>query len=153
MKQCILNRACLFCGDGLYGRADKLFCNSHCRNSYHNQLKNTINNYKRKIKGYLSRNHHILEELLTPAAASLKVSRKRLQQLGFRFNYHTHVDSSYGSTCYYCYDYGYLPLNEEWCLLVKENAFMGCNNGNGYALSQKPAPSQYNSYRSGNAPI
>jgi hypothetical protein len=41
--------------------------------------------------------------------------------LGFQFKYLTHTyTTKTGKRYIYCYDHGYLPLDNEWCVIVKK---------------------------------
>ncbi|WP_238395277.1 hypothetical protein [Mucilaginibacter sp. 14171R-50] len=101
----------------LHGRADKKFCNDLCRNNYNNQLNSNSYNLVRNINNVLRRNRRIMEEL-NPGGKT-RVSREKMLQKGFDFDYFT---SSYqtqaGARYYYCYEYGYLPLDTDDVLLV-----------------------------------
>ncbi|MET0391517.1 MAG: hypothetical protein ABW019_00195 [Chitinophagaceae bacterium] len=113
-------KLCLACGKPVKGRADKKFCDDYCRNSYNNQLKSGSNNYVRNINNALKKNRRILEELLPENEETAKTSRDKLQQLGFQFKYYTHVYTNHkGNTYHFCYEYGYLPLENDWFLVVK----------------------------------
>lgn len=114
------NKNCINCGKLLKGRSDKKFCDDHCRNSHNNQLKTDVNNYKRRINNALSKNRRILEGLFLQNGSLRKVKRELLIGLGFQFSYqtHTHINKK-GSTYVFCYDYGYLPLEKDWFLIVK----------------------------------
>jgi hypothetical protein len=68
----------------------------------------------------LRRNRRILQQLLPEKEDSKKVSREQLLQLGFHFKHFTHsYTNKKGSTYFYCYEYGYLPLEKDYYLLVK----------------------------------
>ena len=50
-----------------------------------------------------------------------KANKDKLMRLGFQFKYFTHVyTTKTGKIYYYCYDYGYLPLDNDWYLIVKK---------------------------------
>ena len=120
MQQEVETRVCLNCGKPLKGRSDKRFCDDYCRNSYNNQLKSASNNYVRNINNALSKNRRILEGLLPAGEETAKANKEKLQRLGFQFKYLTHsYVTKNGKTYYYCYDYGYLPLENDWYLIVK----------------------------------
>src|SRR5450432_2172183 len=54
----------------------------------------------------------ILEELLPEGKEMAKTTKERLLQKGFLFKYVTHLfTNKEGMIYYYCYDYGYLPLD------------------------------------------
>jgi hypothetical protein len=111
---------CLACNKPLKGRADKRFCDDYCRNSYNNQLKSASNNLVRNINNTLGKNRRILESLLPEGEETAKANKEKLQRLGFNFKYmtHTYVTKT-GKTYLYCYEYGYLPLENDWYLIVR----------------------------------
>ena len=114
------SRNCQLCEKPLRGRVDKRFCDDHCRNSFNNHLRGGYNNLVRNINNALGKNRRILERLLPPGTDTTKISKERMVQLGFRFKYLTHLYvTKSGKTYFYCYDYGYLPLDNDWFLVVK----------------------------------
>jgi predicted nucleic acid-binding Zn ribbon protein len=121
MLQQTENKHCAACGKPLKGRADKRFCDDYCRNSYNNQLKAASNNLVRNINNALGKNRRILESLLPEGEETAKAHKEKLQRLGFQFKYitHTYVTKT-GKTYFYCYEYGYLPLENDWYLIVKK---------------------------------
>ena len=114
----IAERKCLDCGTLLHGRADKKFCNDLCRNSYNNQLNSNSYNLVRNINNILRRNRRILEEL-NPSGKT-KTTRDKLLVKGFDFDYYTSsFTTQSGSRYIFCYEYGYLLLDGDEVLLVK----------------------------------
>jgi predicted nucleic acid-binding Zn ribbon protein len=115
-------RSCLFCKKPVKGRSDKKFCDDYCRAAYNNELKSASNNYIRNVNNALGKNRRILESLLPQGEATAKASRDKLIEKGFQFKYLTHQYSTKnGNTYSYCYEYGYLPLENNWFLIVKRN--------------------------------
>jgi hypothetical protein len=113
-------KTCLACGKPIKGRSDKKFCDDFCRNTYNNQLKSGDNNYVRSINNSLRRNRRILEELLPETEKMAKTTKEKLLQKGFQFKYSTHsYTNAKGNVYLFCYDYGYLPLEKDWYLLVR----------------------------------
>ena len=113
-------RTCLSCGKPLKGRSDKKFCDDYCRNNYNNQVKANTNNYVRNVNNALRKNRHILESLLG-IQEMIKVSKQRLISEGFQFKYHTHTyTTTKASTYFFCYEFGYLPLEGDLVLIVKK---------------------------------
>lgn len=114
-------RTCIECGKTLKGRIDKKYCDHYCRNNYNNHLKGSSNNYIRTINNALIKNRRILEMLLTKSKEpTRKMAREKMEDLGFHFKYFTHrYINQQGKTYFYCYDYGYLPLENDWYLVVK----------------------------------
>ena len=113
-------KTCLSCGKTIRGRSDKKFCDDYCRNNYNNQLKAQSNNYVRNINNALGKNRRILESLLPDTEEMGKATRQILAQQGFSFKYitHTYVNKK-GNTYFFCYNYGYLPLDNERYLIVR----------------------------------
>ena len=113
-------KACLACGKTIRGRIDKKYCDDLCRNNFNNQLKIETNACVRTINNTLGKNRRILQSLLTENQEMTKTTRDKLLQLGFHFKYFTHhYANKKGSTYFYCYDHGYLPLENSWYLVVR----------------------------------
>jgi len=115
-----LPSVCLNCGKQIRGRSDKKFCDDSCRNNYNNRIKGSSNNLVRNINHALNKNRRIMESLLPGAEETSKANKEKLLRLGFQFKYLTHVYvTRTGKTYYYCYDHGYLPLDNNWYLIVR----------------------------------
>jgi len=114
-------KLCLYCGEPVKGRMDKKFCDDSCRSSYNNQLNSDSNSFMKNINNILRKNRRIIEELV-PEEGKTRISRKKLAEKGFIFEYHTHtLTTKAGSTYYFCYEYGYLPLEGDYYMLVRRN--------------------------------
>jgi|SRR5690606_34109324 len=112
------DRLCLDCGEKLHGRIDKKFCDDQCRSSYNNKLYSENLTLVRQVNNRLKRNRKILEEL--NPQGKVRVSLKKLQLKGFDFSYITSLyQTQAGKTYYFCYEYGYLPIENDEYLLVK----------------------------------
>ncbi len=113
-------RLCLNCNKPVKGRTDKKFCDDYCRNNYNNQLKSSTINLVRNINNALGKNRRILENLFTEGEEMAKTNKSKLLQKGFQFKYITHTyTNKKGNVYFFCYDLGYLPLENDWYLLVK----------------------------------
>ena len=111
---------CLNCKKTLKGRTDKKFCDDYCRNSYNNQLKATKNNLVRNINNALGKNRRILESFFNAEEEIAKTHIDKLLEKGFQFKYITHTyTNKKGNVYFFCYDLGYMPLDNDWYLLVK----------------------------------
>lgn len=116
-------RSCLTCGKTLRGRADKKFCDDYCRNNYNNQLKakNVNSGIVRNINNALLKNRKVLESILPTEEETAKANKEKLIGLGFQFKYLTHTyTTKTGKQYSYCYDHGYLPLDNDWFLVVRK---------------------------------
>ncbi len=117
-------RYCLECGEPLHGRADKKFCSDQCRTAYHNRLHAATNQYIRQINSILRKNRNILAKLNPSGKA--KVTKEQLLSRGFNFNYHTNIyETRNGSRYFFCYDMGYLPLDNGMYFLVHRQEYIG----------------------------
>ena len=115
-----MDKQCLYCGNTIKGRSDKKFCDDQCRNSYNNQQNSDATNYVRNVNNILRKNRRILEELNPKGKTN--VQRNKLQERGFNFNYYTNsYVTKAGDTYHFCYEQGYLPLDNDWFLLVVRN--------------------------------
>ncbi|RYY68344.1 MAG: hypothetical protein EOO13_12560 [Chitinophagaceae bacterium] len=112
-------KLCISCNKPVKGRTDKKFCDDYCRNNYNNQLKSGTSNFVRNINNALNKNRRILEESLG-AEEMGKSTKEKLLQKGFLFKYFTHLyNNKKGNTYFFCYDLGYLPLENDWYLIVR----------------------------------
>ena len=115
-----MEKKCLDCGEPIIGRADKKFCSDQCRsNYYHRTNKNEIR-YVRKVNTILKHNRSILARL-NPKGKS-KIHKEQLLKEGFNFSFitNTYITKA-GTTYYFCYEHGYLPLDNSFYFLVKRN--------------------------------
>jgi len=111
-------RTCIDCGETFNGRVDKKFCSDLCRNSHNNKINSDSTNFVRNITNILRKNRRIIESLLPEETA--KVSQQKLTDKGFNFNYHTNISTTKtGKNYVFCYEYGYLPIEGNYYLLVK----------------------------------
>ena len=118
-----MKKKCAECGDSFVGRADKKFCSDQCRNSYNNKLNSDSNNFVRNINNILRKNRRILAEL--NPNGKIKVHRDKLLEQGFKFSYFTNVYSTKaGKTYHYCYDQGYLALENDYYFLVVRQEYV-----------------------------
>ncbi len=111
---------CIECGEPFMGRSDKKFCSDNCRTSFNNKLNRANNSLIRNTNNRLKKNWRILEKL--NPSEKRTVHKKQLLNLDFDFN---HVTSIYttkaGQTYYFCYNQGYLPIDNDYYALVKKN--------------------------------
>jgi predicted nucleic acid-binding Zn ribbon protein len=120
MLQLKESKNCVSCGKPVKGRSDKKFCDDYCRAAYNNDLKSAANNNIRNVNNALGKNRRILETLLPEGEATAKANKDKLIEKGFQFKYHTNLyKAKNGNTYFYCYEYGYLPLENNWYLIVK----------------------------------
>ncbi|WP_237276686.1 hypothetical protein [Tenacibaculum ovolyticum] len=114
------SKRCLECNDKVIGRIDKKFCSDYCRNSYNNKINKESKNLIRNTNNRLRKNYKILTEL--NISGKTKVSRRMLFDKGFDFKFITSLYiTKTNNTYFYVYDQGYLELENERYLLVKQD--------------------------------
>ena len=112
-------RKCLECGEPIRGRADKKFCSDYCRNAYHNQRNKDSKNLIRNINNRLRKNYRILDSFPLKEGKT-RTTRNKLIDKGFDFDYFTNLYTTRkGSVYYFVYDLGYLPLENDFYMIVK----------------------------------
>ncbi|UNZ00071.1 hypothetical protein MQE36_06935 [Zhouia spongiae] len=112
-------KLCLECNTRINGRADKKFCNDYCRNAYNNRLNKKSKNLIRNVNNRLKKNYRILEEL--NPNGKRKTTKTVLADKGFDFELITNLyHTKNGTTYYFIYDLGYLPLENDFYVLVKK---------------------------------
>lgn len=115
-----MEKTCLDCGEPLKGRIDKKFCSDQCRNNYNNRLNTETTNLVRNVNAILRKNRRILTEL-NPSEKTT-VHKDKLVNRGFNFTYFTSVYTTQkGHTYKFCYEYGYLPIENDFYMLVLRN--------------------------------
>lgn len=111
---------CLECDEKIIGRSDKKFCSDLCRNAYNNKLNSDSTNLVRNTNNSLRKNRRILEEICKEDKA--KTTKKTLVSEGFDFELLTSIRTTQkGSTYRFVYEYGYLDLDNDFFLIVKDN--------------------------------
>lgn|SRR5690554_5724723 len=117
-----MSRSCLSCGEVVKGRADKIFCGDYCRNRYNNTLNKDTVNLVRNVNNRLRKNYRILGAI--NLENKTKTTKEKLLRKGFSFDYFTSIyTTKTGTTYYYIYDQGYLPLDNDFYLLVKKDFY------------------------------
>ena len=115
-------KQCLECGEKIMGRSDKKFCNDQCRNAYNNNLRSDSDQYIKFVNAILRKNRSILAQL--NVSGKTKTHRDKLLSKGFNFSFYTNVIiNKERKTYYFCYEQGYLPLSDNFLILVqRQNA-------------------------------
>jgi predicted nucleic acid-binding Zn ribbon protein len=112
-------KVCPECGDVIRGRVDKKYCSDYCRNAHHNRRNKDSRNLLRNINNRLRKNYRILEGFELTAGKTT-TTRLRLLNQGFDFSLITSIyTTKKGTTYYFLYDLGYLPLENNYVMIVK----------------------------------
>lgn len=113
-------RKCLTCGKPVKGRSDKKFCDDYCRNAFNNRSHGSNSGIIHQINMALKRNRQILNLVLPAEQETVKIPEARLVAMGFDFRWTTHqFTNSKGQLYYFCYDHGYLPIENYMYLIVR----------------------------------
>ena len=116
-----MERVCQECSDVLLGRIDQKFCSDQCRNTFNNRLNRDETGYMKNLSRVLRKNRRILKELNPDGSSG--ASKMKLLSKGFNFMYFTHIcETSEGNVCFFCFDYGYLPVENDYFAIIKNNA-------------------------------
>ena len=110
---------CLDCNTAIKGRTDKKFCDYQCRNNYNNRLKADDSIYVNSINKILQKNRSILKA--QDLSSQQRIKKELLFTKGFNIGFHTHTyTTNAGDVYFFCYEYGYMSLENEEFLLVKQ---------------------------------
>lgn len=96
---------CLQCGKSIYGRKDKKFCDTGCKNAYHNTELERRRKYMKKMEEDIRLNYLLLDEALKSGETSL--SLEKLSNFGFRRDITTSFRKRYRFTELGCFDIRY----------------------------------------------
>ncbi len=116
-------RLCLECSSPIMGRKDKRFCNDYCRNAFHNKENEADNAYVRRVNAILRKNRRVLSKL--NKSGKEKVRAIQLAEEGFNFHFYTNTyQTKSGNLYYFCYDQGYIKLDDDWITLVVKQDYV-----------------------------
>lgn len=119
-----MKKKCPYCGEEIKGRVDKKFCSSDCRIAYHNKSNKDKNNFMRNVNRTLRLNRKILSEL-NPEGKT-KIHKSKLLSKGFNFTYFTsEYITKTGKTYKYVYEQGYMPIGNDYYILVVKKSYVG----------------------------
>lgn len=87
-------RSCVVCEKTIYGRSDKVFCSSNCKNRYHSTYRSEKKSAAFHIDSILTKNYQIIAGLMSPGTIQLKIAKLALDKAGFNSDYFTHLDQN-----------------------------------------------------------
>lgn len=118
-------KKCCTCNKIIRGRSDKKFCNEYCRNVYNNKAKSADSPTTKHINKILNKNRVVLKLNISKQQAVRKIKKETLREQGFVFKYHTHLfNRNNGNPYFFIYDFGYLSLCQEWCLVFEADQLL-----------------------------
>ncbi|MCE3297250.1 MAG: hypothetical protein K0R65_2964 [Crocinitomicaceae bacterium] len=83
---------CVICDAKLFGRSDKRFCTTKCKNKYHAELRKNNRSVSRETLKVLFKNYQVLNSLLAENCSRYRVSKLLLQRKGFDFETVTGIE-------------------------------------------------------------
>ncbi|WP_372946016.1 hypothetical protein [Muriicola sp.] len=114
-----MERRCLECGEPIRGRTDKKFCADYCRNAFNNKLNKDSRKLVRNINNRLRKNYRILESFFLEEEKA-RIPKNQLLDKGFHFEHITNLyTTKKGNIYFFVYDLGYLPLGNDYYMIVK----------------------------------
>lgn len=113
---------CTNCKKGFYGRSDKKFCSLKCKNTMSNSKRKLPVKIIKEVHSRIKENYRILRKYYK--GKSIKVLQSQLISEGFNFQYFTQgYTNPKGEHYRYCYDLGFLILDDDQVLIVRNNYF------------------------------
>ncbi|NMM48451.1 hypothetical protein [Marinigracilibium pacificum] len=102
---------CKHCNKPLFGRSDKIFCDSNCKSAYHYQNSNHEQVMIKNLTSHVRNNRRILKTLCYQGKAIVRKSV--LDSMGFRFdNFSSIYVTGRGDVYYLCFNYAFSPKVE-----------------------------------------
>ncbi|MEP6795661.1 MAG: hypothetical protein ABJB16_15130 [Saprospiraceae bacterium] len=115
---------CKECNEQIHGRRDKQYCSDYCRVQHFNNRDVDITNFMRRVNYIIRKNRSILSGLNTKGKT--KAHKERLIDAGMNFDYFTNVyRTRAGKVYYFCYDQGYVELEDDYFALVVKEDYVG----------------------------
>jgi len=100
------HRHCLECGHEIhYGREDKKFCSSKCRNDYHNKKAHDHRAVQARVSAILNKNYSILRNIIISGQSAADIGQ--LIQWGFNPEFMTANRKALNRNQCWCYDVRY----------------------------------------------
>jgi len=121
------SRKCLACNSNLQGRSDKVYCDAHCKSSYHykKSIEETPKFYT-QVDKQLKLNRKILKTFNKAGKATVRSGK--LIELGFNPKFFTHYwKNTKGDVYLFVYEYGFLKRlerNAEKYVLIQWQKYM-----------------------------
>lgn len=104
-------KLCLACDAELLGRADKKFCDPHCKSAFHYEKARNESNFFLKVDRQLKTNRKILRNFNKAGKATVR--SQTLTAQGFDPNFFTHYwKNNQGDVYLFVYEYGFLSRIE-----------------------------------------
>ena len=111
-------RTCPTCETEIRGRPDKKYCSPECKTASHYELRKKKEKLYFKVDRQLKINRKVLKKYNSNGKTVLR--RDVLHKEGFDPNFFTHFrKTSKGEVYFYCYDFGFLKIQERTPIELK----------------------------------
>ena len=118
-----MKQKCKYCKENFVGRIDKKFCSRECRNAYNNKQTRENEKFILDTNKILRKNRKILKQFSPEGKTTIRI--EYLNKMNFDFRFHTHTYLTKHNNLYkFCYEYGYLILDDEKVLIVNWQPYM-----------------------------
>jgi hypothetical protein len=122
-----IKKECLYCRRELSGRADKKYCDQHCKSAYQYQKsKENPQSFYVRVDNQLKKNRKVLKAYNKAGKTTIRASV--IIKEGFNPSFFTHYwKSQKGDVYLFAYEYGFLKKSEKGVdkyILVTWQAYM-----------------------------
>lgn len=101
---------CLECGEEIdYGRLNKKFCCSRCKNNFNNRRVQHSRAVKARVQNALEKNYTILDRLIKKGITSLSLAE--LKDYGFNMDYFTSYSKIHRHDAFSCFDIRFVVMS------------------------------------------
>lgn len=109
-----MKRSCIVCSKFIIGRSDKIYCSTHCKSYYHQQLKKVNNQATIQIDKILHHNRSCLLEIVGKRRYTYNTPKLALDQKNFNYTYVTgyHINSK-NKIVNHVYDFSYIIFSDQ----------------------------------------
>jgi len=106
------SKLCLHCKKQIFGRPDKMFCDTYCKSAFQYDKRKKDEKTYFKIDRQLKVNRKILKKYNRQGKTVIRKST--LVEEGFNPNFFTHFwKNNRGKMYLFCYEYGFLSIMEK----------------------------------------
>ncbi len=114
-------RKCCVCDKKLFGRSDKVFCDIHCKNKYHSELRKHSQTASATTTKILNKNYAILCVLLGQNCKKYKVKKLFLESKGFNFQTISGLEKTTYGQKMKIYEFSWYYSSEDNIVVLRDN--------------------------------
>lgn len=114
------DRSCCVCDKKLYGRSDKVFCDIHCKNKYHSELRKQTKTALGATNEMLLKNYVILTQIFAENCDRAVVKKTALEKLQFNFNAITGIEKTRYGNKLKIYEFGWYYGSHDDIVILRD---------------------------------